>query len=135
MTEEKQPSLFESVLKQQVEKLDEKLLALEVKLAGIEAGAHLIWQALEAHGLLKNGEVVQRAQSKQPRVAWDPSKIKWTEAEGGKGPYQRSEDINNPEFKCMLRDLATHGGKTTRSGYFYWVFQNGHVVGRKKRRK
>lgn len=64
---------------------------------------------------------------------WSPSKIKWEEAQGSKGPYERSEDMNNPEFKAMLKDLQAHKGKLNRQGYFYWVFENGHTVGRKKR--
>lgn len=65
---------------------------------------------------------------------WNPDKIKWTEAEGSKGPYERSEDANNLEFKAMLKDLASHNGKMQRNGYFYWLFQNGSTVGRKKRK-
>ena len=64
---------------------------------------------------------------------WDPNAIKWENAEGFKGEYERSEDVNNPEFKAMLKDLAQHGGKLTRNGMFYWVFKNGSTVGRKKR--
>jgi len=66
---------------------------------------------------------------------WNPSKIRWERAEGSSGPYERSEDVNNPEFKIMLKDLAAHGGKMTRNGYFFWVFKNGSTVGRKKRNK
>ena len=66
---------------------------------------------------------------------WNPSKIRWEKAEGSSGPYERSEDVNNPEFKSMLQDLTGHGGKMTRNGYFFWVFKNGHTVGRKKRSK
>ena len=65
---------------------------------------------------------------------WDPSKIQWSQAEGSKGPYERSEDVNNLEFKAMLKDLAAHSGKTQRNGYFYWCFRNGHTVGRKRRK-
>ena len=66
---------------------------------------------------------------------WDPNRIKWELAEGASGPYERSGDVNNAEFKSMLQDLAAHGGKMTRNGYFFWVFKNGHTVGRKKRNK
>jgi len=66
---------------------------------------------------------------------WDPCKIKWEQAEGNSGPYERSEDVNNPQFKLMLKDLAAHNGKMTREGYFYWLFKNGSVVGRKRRGK
>lgn len=64
---------------------------------------------------------------------WDPDKIVWTQAEGPSGPYERSEDVNNLEFKAMLKDLAAHNGKMRRGPYFYWTFQNGHTVGRKKK--
>jgi len=53
---------------------------------------------------------------------WNPSKIRWERAEGSSGPYERSEDVNNPEFKIMLKDLAAHGGKMTRNGYFFFGF-------------
>jgi len=33
----------------------------------------------------------------------------------------------------MLKDLKEHGGRLTREGYFYWVFQDQATVGRKKR--
>jgi hypothetical protein len=66
-------------------------------------------------------------------LSWNPEKIKWDQADGKNGPYERSEDVNNPEFKTMLKDLTRHGGKLTRNGWFYWTFKNGLAVGRKKR--
>lgn len=81
------------------------------------------------------GIAAARQQIKAVKVGWDPEKIKWTDAEGTKGPYQRSEDVNSLDFKAMLKDLASHGGRITRNGYFYWTFQNGSTVGRKKRGK
>jgi hypothetical protein len=65
---------------------------------------------------------------------WDANKIKWEQAEGSSGPYERSEDFNNTEFKEMLKHLAAHGGKMVCEGDFYWLFRNGSVVGRKKRK-
>jgi len=64
---------------------------------------------------------------------WNPDRIKWVKAQGASGEYERSEDVNNSEFKLMLKDLASHNGKLTRDGWFYWVFKNGATVGRKKR--
>lgn len=75
----------------------------------------------------------KRAPADQP--AWDPSKIAWSQAEGPSGPYEKSEDLNNLEFKTMLKDIQDHEGKLTRGAYFYWSFQNGHTVGRKRRAK
>ncbi|MGC8896565.1 MAG: hypothetical protein ACP5LB_07390 [Candidatus Bathyarchaeia archaeon] len=65
--------------------------------------------------------------------SWNPEAIKWEKAQGSKGEFERSEDVNNPEFKAMLKDLAQHNGKLTRNGWFYWTFKNGSTVGRKKR--
>lgn len=74
-------------------------------------------------------------ETKSPFSKFDPNKIQWQPAEGHKGSYERSEDVNNPEFKAMLKELAAHGGKMTRNGFFYWVWKNGSTVGRKKRNK
>jgi len=63
---------------------------------------------------------------------WNPDKIKWERAEGAKGEFEKSEDLNNPEFKAMLKDLAGRGGKLTREGWFYWTYKNGSTVGRKR---
>jgi len=64
---------------------------------------------------------------------WNPNAIKWETKEGAKGPYEKSTDFDNLQHKAMLRDLADHDGKLRREGYFYWVFQDGNTVGRKKK--
>ena len=69
----------------------------------------------------------------KPKFQWNPDKIKWEKAQGPSGEFEKSEDFNNPEFKAMLKDLQSHGGKLTRNGMFYWTFKNGSTVGRKKR--
>jgi hypothetical protein len=66
---------------------------------------------------------------------WNPEAIKWEKATGASGEYERSEDVNNLEFKALLKDLAEHNGRLTRDGWFYWTFKNGSVVGRKKKSK
>jgi hypothetical protein len=66
---------------------------------------------------------------------WNPGKIKWSQEQGAKGPFEKSEDVTSLDFKEMLKDLAAHQGKLSRDGYFYWTFQNGSTVGRKKRQK
>lgn len=75
----------------------------------------------------------QRIKENKGLVSWDASKIAWVEAEGAKGKYERSEDVNNPNFKAMLKDVVAHGGRMNHQGFFYWVFQNGTTVGRKKK--
>lgn len=72
--------------------------------------------------------------TKSPFPDWNPLKVKWQQAEGSKGTYEKSEDANNVEFRKMHEDLQEHGGTLTREGYFYWLFRNRCTVGRKKRR-
>ena len=71
---------------------------------------------------------------KDPEQSWNPAAIKWEQAQGTSGPYERSEDVNSLDFKALLKDLAAHQGKLTRDSYFYWTFQNGATVGRKKQK-
>lgn len=73
------------------------------------------------------------ASPEQVQWTWNPDKIQWTQQQGTRGPYEKSEDVNNPEFKAMLKDLQEHKGKLHRNGFFYWVFQSGSTVGRKKK--
>jgi hypothetical protein len=72
-------------------------------------------------------------QSQEP--TWDQAKIKWVEAHGSSGPYERSEDMNSPDFKALVKDLASHKGRLSKDGVFYWLFESGAVVGRKKRKQ
>ncbi len=88
---------------------------------------------LEFLNAVETGIANARQILKEAKIGWNPDQIKWEQAEGSSGPYQRSEDVNNTEFKAMLKDLQAHGGRLTREGWFYWVFQNGTTVGRKKR--
>jgi len=85
-----------------------------------EAGAHMLEQMNKIFG-------PEKGESK-----WDPAKIMWVRAEGSKGPYDRSEDVDSVDFKAMVKDLAGHSGRLRREGYFYWTFKNGFAVGRKK---
>ncbi|MEM3536680.1 MAG: hypothetical protein QXF44_02765 [Candidatus Bathyarchaeia archaeon] len=88
---------------------------------------------LEFLNAVETGIANARQILKETKIGWIPDQIKWEQAEGSSGPYQLSEDVKNPEFKAMLKDLQAHGGRLTREGWFYWVFQNGTTVGRKKR--
>ena len=78
-------------------------------------------------------EYLERLAPKDEKHNWDPNKIPWKEAQGTRGLYDRSEEVDNLQFKAMVKDLAAHKGKLSRDGYFYWLFQSGSVVGRKKR--
>jgi hypothetical protein len=68
----------------------------------------------------------------QREWSWNPERITWETKEGWKGTYLKTEELNNPDFQEMQKDLAAHQGSLMRDGWFYWLFQNGTAVGRKK---
>jgi len=81
---------------------------------------------------MEAGIVAFKQTLKKSRVGpWDPDRIKWVEAEGPSGLYQRSEDVTNPHFKALRKDLEQHGGKMRKSGFFIWLFNDGKAIGRK----
>jgi len=61
----------------------------------------------------------------------DLEALKWDDAKGSKGPYQRSTDTANPVFKALLAELAQHEGRMTKNGYFLWAFDDKTAIGRK----
>lgn len=122
-------------VKKTLERLTERLTKAEVELGVLRAGCETMFHTLELNGLLTGGEPTKPAEPAAKPESWDPSKIKWEKAEGTKGEYERSEDINNLEFKAMLKDLAAHKGRLYRNGLFYWTFPTGATVGRKQVRK
>ena len=82
-------------------------------------------------GPLENGR-----ETPQP---WDPSKIKWVTAQSasGKGAYERYPDVGEKgetgDYPRLLVDLKAHDGKLMRDGFFYWLFQDGATIGRKRK--
>ena len=71
----------------------------------------------------------------QRKWSWNPDKIQWSKAQGSKGEYERSEDVDSNDFKSLLKDLAEHKGSLIRDAVFYWSFKNGAIVGRKRKVK
>jgi hypothetical protein len=63
---------------------------------------------------------------------WNPENIEWVPATGPKGVYEISEDVENPDFNAMVKDLEAHNGKLRKDGFFYWSFSNSQKIGRKQ---
>ena len=103
---------------------------LERRLDLVEARIGIITKGLsEIIGDLGNIDDVELAQVDRP---WDPTKIPWKQADGGKGPYERANDKTNPDFQLLIKALKEQDGKFHKSGYFYWLFDRSDDVGRKK---
>ena len=106
--------------------LQQRIEALEAKITIIGTGLSAILTELAGVG---------EAEKVSAQGPWDPTKIVWTRAEGNKGSYERSADVNSHDFKALVKDLSKHDGKLMRGDKFYWLFQNGSTVGRKRRKK
>ena len=89
---------------------------------------------LEASIVKMKQQIVKLAGAEE-KPKYDIEKIKWEKAQGAKGEFERSEDVNNPDFKALLKDVQAHGGKMTVAGYFVWAFKNGATLGRKPRKR
>jgi hypothetical protein len=62
--------------------------------------------------------------------SYDVKKIAWQQAQGTKGPYERTEGDNAPDYQALLKDLQAHKGKMNIGGAFYWLFENQTTIGR-----
>jgi hypothetical protein len=67
------------------------------------------------------------------RSAWNPDKIKQEQAQGSSEPYERSEDVNNLDFKDMLKDLQAHKAEMIHEEMFHCVSENEIPIRCKKR--
>jgi hypothetical protein len=79
-----------------------------------------------------NEYLEKMAPKDEEKSKWDSSKVKWVQAEGTKGPYEKADPQVTDDFKNMLADLKAHNGKVTRDGFFYWIFDDAKTIGRKK---
>jgi hypothetical protein len=89
---------------------------------------------LEA-SITKMKQQISKLVGVEEKPQYDISKIKWEKAQGAKGEFERSEDVNSQDFKALLKDVQSHGGKMTVGNYFVWAFKNGATLGRKQRKK
>jgi len=75
-------------------------------------------------------------QKQADKPLWEPDKIKWEKAESCKGEYERATAEANKgcvDFDNLVADLKAHGGRLSRLGFFYWLFEQTQTptVGRK----
>lgn len=99
---------------------------------------------LEGWVLIRNGAAMiqegaqKLIESVEPKEhTWNPSKIKFVQTEGVRGPYWRypaagQKAESTEDYRNMIQDLLNHNEKLTRDGFFYWLFSDGATVGRKK---
>jgi len=111
---------------------EKKPLDVEQRLDALEGKVQTI--AIGLNNILTELARIDNAAEDQKTAPVDLDKIKWIEEEGPKGKYERSEDVNNLEFKRLVKTLAEHDRKMTIGNYFVWLFENGSTVGRKKRK-
>jgi len=103
--------------------MDEQTLEILVDLAN----------ALEAAAVDVKHKVSEIMDVKKEE-SWNPERILWKSAQGARGYYEKSTDLNNPDFKELVADLKNHQGKLMHNSFFYWLFESGLTVGRKLRK-
>jgi hypothetical protein len=89
---------------------------------------------LEFINAVEAGIAAAKQRVKEAKQVYNIEAIKWEKAQGASGEYERSEDVNSPDFKALLGDVQAHGGKMTVGNYFVWCFRNNAVLGRKLRK-
>ena len=82
---------------------------------------------------IKEKKAVDNASKRESDQPGDMGGIVWRPETGSKGPFEKSEDRENPRFQALLRTLQSHSGKMSLDGYFLWIFPNGNTIGRKRK--
>ena len=96
---------------------------------------HVLEMAKGSLEALLDSWVSGKSLTQEDKPKYDLSKIRWESAEGTRGPYEKSVDVDGVDFKNLMKDVQEHGGKMSVGEFFVWAFQNGATLGRKKRRK
>jgi hypothetical protein len=84
---------------------------------------------------VKRRKQIEKLFGAEKPPSWNDKKIRWTNEQGPKGSFQKSEDVDSLDFKNLVKDLNAQKGKLYRDGYFYWLWQSGSTVGRKLKGK
>lgn len=67
-------------------------------------------------------------------AGFDIDAIKWEPSQGAHGPFERSVDIENPEFKKAVK-ILTPCRKLVWNKWFIWLFKDNKTLGRKPARE
>lgn len=67
--------------------------------------------------------------------AWNPTKIKWSSAEGPSGVYEKASKQESADYQAMIDDLKAHQGCLTKDDLFFWLFDDGETTGKKPKKK
>ena len=106
---------------------DNGTLALEALtdfLNAVEAGIESARQTIKT---------AKRLDEKETKI--DLNAIKWEPATGPHGEYQKSLDLENPQYQTLLAKLTEHDGKMTLDGWFIWAFGEGGGIGKKQKQR
>jgi hypothetical protein len=91
--------------------------------------------AQEASAVSVKQQVKNMVEALEPRPKTDgmadTEEIHWTAQTGTKGPYERSDDKDNPRHQALLKTLQTHQGAMRSGNYFLWIFDDHQTIGRK----
>lgn len=96
----------------------------------------LVYLSAQEAGLVQLRQQINKILGDKKPSAELPFKaeaIHWQQRKNQKGPFEISEDYENPDHKALLKFLTEHTGNCLVSqGFFYWVFPDLKTVGRKR---
>ena len=134
-------------LKRTLEQVGERLTKVETDASVTETGLHLIYAALEAGGLMKNGEPVEVARKGRPTTAVSEETftcLKFEEQRGAKlGEYSVAYKQNNlvdkwtSAFNILRQSNATIKTRYCGQNYqfSYWLYGEGKIYRQKLKPK
>jgi len=89
-------------------------------------------------GWLTPQELTAQPQPQPQSEILNPEAIKWELQPGlnnPKGPFDKSEDFNNPNHKNLVKKLAANKGFLRHAGFQYWLYKNDSSIGRRALKK
>jgi hypothetical protein len=133
-----------------VDELRERVMKVESDLGVLETGSHLIYGALEAAGLMRDGEPVPKTETqkieKEPTAAVSETTftiLKWDPQQGAKiGPYDVAYKPNNLDKWNSAYNILHASNATIKARYYgqgyqfsYWLWGEGKIYRQKLKAK
>ena len=77
----------------------------------------------------KPASEIQQPKQEKGELDFNPELCDWTKMYGAKGEFYGAKADQN--YALLKNYLARHEGRATVGGFFYWLFPDGILVGRK----
>ena len=97
---------------------------------------HLVTKVLSLEKETRDNKVKERTKPQRRETTdmqFDLNKIQWQHSQGKSGPFERSVDRDNPEFKKVVNALLEQRTMVV-NGWYVWLFKDDETLGKKPSR-